>query len=117
MPEIIFDVLVPESEITSLLARFEKLASTMKLTALLDGEAVVAAEVAEQLRAQVEGDADDYRMARYVVHAPNNLNHTAMTFARLLTPHADLPAEPALLENEQEFEIAADYPWVVEIRP
>lgn len=117
MPEIVFDALVPEADITSLTQRFEQLADAMHVSVSARDDVIIDPDVEEQLRDQIEGDSSDRRIIRLSVHATNNLNHTAMTFARLLTPHVDLPAEPTLLENEQAFEIAATYPWTVVIVP
>lgn len=117
MPEIVFDALVPEAEITRLFARFQQLAEAMRVSVTQIDDARVAEDVEAQLRDQIEGDTSDRRMVRFSVHANSNLNHTAMTFARLLTPHVDLPAEPTLLENEEAFEVAATYPWTVVIVP
>lgn len=117
MPEIVFDALVPESEITPLYQRFEKLAAAMHVTVSHEENVSIHEDVEQQLRDQVEDDPRERQIVRFRVHASSNLNHTAMTFARLLTPHVDLPPEPTLLENEEAFEVAADYPWTVVIVP
>lgn len=117
MPEIIFDALVPTSHVPRLQARFEQLATAMNVSVTSEGVVQVDPEVERQLREQVDGDSSEFYMQRFVIHAASNLNQTAMTFARLLTPHADLPPEPVALENEEAFEVAADYPWTVVIQP
>lgn len=118
MPEIIFDALVPTAEIPALFHRFEKLATAMGVTVSMTKNIEVDPYVAEQLQGQIpEEDTAPREFVRYIVQAASNLNETAMTFARVLTPHADLPPEPVLLEKEAEFEVAADYPWTVVIQP
>lgn len=117
MPEIVFDALVPEVDIASLTQRFEQLAEAMQLTVTVTDKVSIDNEVERQLREQVEDDPRERHIARFSIHATSNLNHTAMTFARLLTPHVDLPPEPTLLENEEAFEVPADYPWTVVIVP
>ncbi|QGU02323.1 hypothetical protein CKALI_07305 [Corynebacterium kalinowskii] len=117
MPEIVFDALVPEAEIPALYQRFEQLAAAMHVTVSVSDEVTVTEDVERQLREQLEDEAPDRRVVRFSIHAASNLNQTAMTFARLLTPHADLPPEPTALENEEAFEVAAVYPWTVVIVP
>lgn len=117
MPEIVFDALVPEPDIAPLFQRFEQLAAAMHVTVSQTDNVVIPAEVESQLREQIEDDPRPRQVIRFTIHANSNLNYTAMTFARLLTPHVDLPAEPTLLENEETFEIPADYPWTVVIVP
>lgn len=38
-----------------------------------------------------------------------------MALSRFLTPQAELPADPVLLEQERNYEVPATYPWTVEI--
>lgn len=117
MPEIIFDVLVSAPELDALAARVHRLADAMSLTSQTTASPVVDAATITQLKEQLEGDSSDAVMTRYIIQAETNLNQTAMTFARLFTPHADLPMEPALLEAEELYEVAAIYPWIVQIQP
>lgn len=116
MPEIKFEVLAPEAEITTLTDRFAALADVMGLSITSDPHITVDPDVERQLHEQLDDDAPR-TLVGYTVLAESNLNQTAMTFARLLTPHVDLPAEPTLLENEELFEIPAIYPWTVTINP
>ena len=55
---------------------------------------------------------------RYVISAEgaSSYNQLAMGLSRLLTPKAQLPRDPAALEQEERFEQPSIYPWVVEIR-
>lgn len=58
-------------------------------------------------------------MRRYdveIVDAQGSLNELAMGLSRLLTPQANLPADPLALLDENRFELPASYPWWVEVR-
>ncbi|APT92280.1 hypothetical protein CPHO_04545 [Corynebacterium phocae] len=43
-------------------------------------------------------------------------NQLAMVLSRLLTPHAALPKDHVLLEDEKAHEKPAIFPWLVEVR-
>ncbi|MDU0478000.1 hypothetical protein QVA66_01960 [Staphylococcus chromogenes] len=121
MPAIVFDLIVPTAEFAPLLARFEKLAARASevesATVTVAGEQgiVISPDVLAELRALGSGVA-----SRITVHidAPvRSVNQLAMLFSRLLTPQADLPAEPVLLHDEQAHEVAPLYPWTVAVHP
>lgn len=89
----------------------------------LDHSPRVQPEVENQLRQtyrdQHEGrdltDSAVYRYAITVDGVKGSVNQLTMALSRFLTPEADLPADPVLLERETEWEVPATYPWTVDI--
>lgn len=68
----------------------------------------------EQNRGEPADDAVVHRL-RADVEGARSLNSLAMGLSRILTPKADLPRDPAQLEQEERFELPSIYPWVVEV--
>ena len=56
-------------------------------------------------------------MDRFAIQAEgaSSYNALAMGLSRILTPKADLPRDPVLLQQQDRFEEAAIYPWTVEV--
>lgn len=130
MPVIQFDALVPHPDAEPLRKKFatavEKLLEAEKLeqgSVALDHSPRVQPEVENQLRQtyrdEHEGrdlpDSAVYRYAISVEGGTGSVNQLTMALARFLTPQADLPADPVLLERETEWEVPATYPWTVDI--
>lgn len=121
MSAIIFDALVPATYLAPLTSQFERLAS--RVTELEGAHVTVTAtqpvqldpEVLAQLRELGSGEPTRFHLD--ISGQLKSLNQTAMLFSRLLTPQADLPAEPVLLQNESAHELDAYFPWTVDIQP
>ena len=63
-------------------------------------------------------DCETCSVYRYIISTPDyrgSINQLAMRLSRVLTPAVNLPADRVLLENEAEFEVAARYPWMVQV--
>ncbi|MEH0148080.1 hypothetical protein V6D40_10475 [Corynebacterium sp. Q4381] len=130
MPAIIFDVLVPPAHAPQIGAAFQRaldiLVARGKLTAgqvREEGIVLIDAPISSQLASTYEADrgtdpADDgAEVHRYRIGAEGaaSYNQLAMGLSRILTPKADLPADPAALEQQDRFEVPAIYPWTVEV--
>lgn len=124
MPEIRFDVLIPDTRAPELADKFRA-----ALHSLVAADMLTTAEVAHtehpriddsilaQLREQYTGDEEPF-MHRYAIDATGesvSYNQLAMALSRIITPEAELPADPVLLEQEENFEVPAYFPWTVEI--
>lgn len=132
MPTIQFDVLVPDEQAD----RVEEIFTTAT-DKLVAGGSLASAEVTcpadpqfpegleEQLQQNYrdeheERDLEGAHAHRYniaVEGATGSVNQLAMVLSRLLTPHAVLPKDHVLLEDELAHERPAIFPWTVEIRP
>lgn len=132
MPMISFDVLVPhdnaEDVATMFATAMDKLLEAKKLdnaTVAHESNPQVMDELEEQLRQTYAEEHEEQELAdagvhRYVIHVEGvtgSLNGLAMTLGRLLTPHAALPQDHVLLEDERSFEVPAIFPWAVNVSP
>lgn len=125
MPAIQFDVLIPDSAALQLQEVFED-----AMRKLLDAGKLTAADVThhhsptlyEGIEEGLREDRDDLydaQVHRYVIRVEGqtgSVNQLAMVLSRFLTPQANLPQDALLLEQEQNYEVDAIYPWAVEIR-
>ncbi|HAT1131759.1 hypothetical protein ACL1HS_05585 [Corynebacterium striatum] len=132
MPIIQFDVLVPDAQAERVAEVFST--ATQKL---LDNGTLSAANVTrvadpkipEGLDAQLRQtyrdehedreleDANVYRYDINVEGVKGSVNQLTMVLARLLTPHAVLPKDHVLLEDEVAHERPAIFPWSVQVQP
>ena len=130
MPAIVFDVLVPPAHAPQIGAAFQRaldiLVDRGKLTAgsvREEGIVLIDAPTSSQLASTYETDrgtdpADDgAEVHRYRIEADGapSYNQLAMGLSRILTPKAELPKDPAALEQQDRFEVPAIYPWTVEV--
>ena len=131
MPIIQFDVLVPHAQAQRVGEVFEtattKLVAAGKLSsasvqchstpALYEG---IEEQLRENYRNEHHGDdledAEVYRYDIAVDGVTGSINQLAMVLSRLLTPHAVLPKDHVLLEDEAAHELPAIFPWTLEIR-
>ena len=62
-------------------------------------------------------DPAEAEVFRYSItpEGADSLNRLAMGLSRILTPKADLPRDPVLLEDQDRFESPSIYPWTVEV--
>lgn len=132
MPKIQFDVLVPDEQAQRVAEIFQtaldKVVASGKATA---GKAELVTNPAlpegleEQLRQTYRDEHDDFDLEfasvyRYVLAVDGltgSVNQLAMVLGRLLTPHAVLPKDHVLLENETVHEVPAVFPWSVTVLP
>lgn len=130
MPAIVFDVLVPPAHASEVGAAFQRaldiLVSHGKLAAgqaHQEGIVLIDATTSAQLSSTYETDRgvdpseDGAEVHRYRIEASGvaSYNQLAMGLSRILTPKAQLPADPAALEQQDRFEVPAIYPWTVEV--
>lgn len=130
MTDIVFDVLVPDEQAERVAEIFDaalsKLVDARKLaagTVALEPNPRLYAGLEEQLRATYREQHEDrdldyasvYRYRLSVEQPAGSLNELVMVLSRLLTPHAVLPKDHVLLENELAHEQPAIFPWAVEI--
>ncbi|MDR7329664.1 hypothetical protein [Corynebacterium guangdongense] len=130
MPIIQFDVLIPAEPARQLSDVFTNAINILvKKGRLAEGSVTHEADVSvdEQV---VEQLGEVYRrdhgvemeggsVHRYLIEASGehvSYNQLAMALSRILTPEADLPADPVALERETAYETPSAYPWTVEIR-
>ena len=79
----------------------------------------------EQLRQNYRDEHEDRDLADASVHrydiavagVSGSVNQLGMVLSRLLTPHAVLPKDHVLLEDELAHERPAIFPWSLSIRP
>lgn len=66
---------------------------------------------------QVSAEEEGAALQRYdiEVEGARSLNSLAMGLSRILTPRAQLPSDPVALEQQDQFETPALYPWTVEV--
>ena len=83
------------------------------------------ASTADQLKETFTTDHDgkeleDPAFHRFVINLADtgytgSVNQLIMRLSRVFTPPANLPKDPALLMNEEAFEVASIYPWTVAV--
>lgn len=132
MPMIHFDVLVPDAQAGRVAEIFST--ATRKL---VENNSLASAEVTrvpepvfpegleEQLRQTYREEHEErdlegasvYRYAIAVDGVTGSVNQLTMVLARLLTPHAVLPKDHVLLEDELAHERPAIFPWAVQVAP
>lgn len=130
MPTIRFDVLCPPPAAAEIGLAFQraldilvKRGRLVSGSARSEGIALVDAPVAAQLASTYEQnrgsdpDEDGAQVHRFSIEAEgaSSYNSLAMGLSRILTPKADLPRDPVLLEQQDRFEEPAIYPWTVEV--
>ncbi|WP_339018681.1 hypothetical protein R3O68_08270 [Corynebacterium simulans] len=132
MPIIQFDVLVPDAQAERVTEVFstatEKLVANETLAAARvtrEENPTLTAGLEEQLRQTYRDehfdreleDANVYRYNIEVDGVKGSVNQLTMVLARLLTPHAVLPKDHVLLEDEVAHERPAIFPWSVQVQP
>lgn len=126
MPNICFHALVPDAEVAELTQRVRRYAHALVDAADIAVNCELSSCAEEpQLRQTYRDQHEDTDLAGAHVYAfditlvepQRSLNETAMMFARLFTPPAELRLEEALLKPEETFEIPAQYPWLVRVYP
>ena len=127
MSVIQFDVLVPSAaagevrdafqRALDILVRREMLASgtvAMQRVRIDDSVRAELAETYERDRGEPAEGAETHRY-RIDVEGADSLNSLAMGLSRILTPKAELPRDPVMLEDQDRFEAPSIYPWTVEV--
>lgn len=127
MSVIQFDVLVPPAaagdvrdafqRALDILVRREMLASgtvAMRRVRIDDSVRAELAETYERDRGEPADGAETHRY-RIDVEGAESLNSLAMGLSRILTPKAELPRDPVMLEDQDRFEAPSIYPWTVEV--
>jgi len=127
MSVIQFDVLVPPAaagevrnafqRALDILARRDMLASgtvAMQRVRIDDSVRAELAETYERDRGEPADGAETHRY-RIDVEGAESLNSLAMGLSRILTPKAELPRDPVMLEDQDRFEAPSIYPWTVEV--
>lgn len=127
MSVIQFDVLVPPAaagevrdafqRALDILVRREMLASgtvAMQRVRIDDSVRAELAETYERDRGEPADGAETHRY-RIDVEGTESLNSLAMGLSRILTPKAELPRDPVMLEDQDRFEAPSIYPWTVEV--
>ena len=127
MSVIQFDVLVPPAaagevrdafqRALDILVRREMLASGTVAMQRVRIDDSVRAELAETYERDRDEPADGAETHRYRidVEGAESLNSLAMGLSRILTPKAELPRDPVMLEDQDRFEAPSIYPWTVEV--
>lgn len=130
MPLIQFDVLVPHAQAKRVGEVFDE-----ALNRLVTAERIDSAQVEindtprlqegmeEQLRQSYrdeheDHDLEDAEVYRYLIKlegVKGSLNELGMVLGRLLTPHAVLPKDWVLLEDEEAHELPAIFPWALAV--
>ena len=131
MSFIQFDVLVPHAQFKRVGEVFEE-----ALNRLVEAKRIDSAQVdindsprlqdgiEEQLRQTYrdeheDHDLEDAAVYRYLIKVEGvtgSLNELGMVLGRLLTPHAVLPKDWVLLEDETAHELPAIFPWALAVR-
>mgnify|MGYP006948300764 FL=1 len=127
MSVIQFDVLVPPAaagevrdafqRALDILVRRDMLASgtvAMQRVRIDDSVRAELAETYERDRGEPADGAETHRY-RIDVEGAESLNSLAMGLSRILTPKAELPRDPVMLEDQDRFEAPSIYPWTVEV--
>lgn len=133
MTIIQFHVLVPRAESAHVAEVFQAALDKIVATGELGSGTVVTVPdpnlsqrpggVEEQLRRIYREEHDDrdledaqvYRYDLSLEGVQGSINQLAMVLSRLLTPHAVLPKDHVLLEDELSYERPAIFPWTVDI--
>lgn len=130
MAIIQFHVLAPDASATQLAEAYQRaldiLVRREKLTTgsvvhtphvALPGDVVSELESTYLQDRQVSAEEDGAAIQRYdiEVEGARSLNSLAMGLSRILAPRAQLPADPVALEQQDQFESPALYPWTVEV--
>ena len=123
-------VLAPDASAEKLAEAYQRaidiLVRREKLTAgnvVYTPHVALPSEVTEELEAtyvqdrQVSAEEEGAALQRYdiEVEGARSLNSLAMGLSRILTPRAQLPSDPVALEQQDQFETPALYPWTVEV--
>lgn len=132
MPKIQFDVLVPTAQATRVEEIFQTAVNKLVNSGSIQSGSVGRDEnpalpegMEDQLRQTYrdeheDRDLEDASVQRYVVEVEQptgSVNQLAMVLSRLLTPHAVLPKDHVLLEDEVAHERPAIFPWALNIIP
>ncbi|OFR64169.1 hypothetical protein [Corynebacterium sp. HMSC078H07] len=132
MPMIQFDVLVPDAQAERVAEIFstatQKLVDTNSLTSAevtRVEEPAIQEGLEEQLRQTYRDEHEDRDLEGANVHrydievegVTGSINQLTMVLSRLLTPHAVLPKDHVLLEDEVAYERPAIFPWSVQVNP
>lgn len=132
MTMIQFDVLVPDAQAERVAEIF-----TTATQKLVDNNSLTSADVThveepaiqegleEQLRQTYRDEHEDRDLEGASVHryeismegVTGSVNQLTMVLSRLLTPHAVLPKDHVLLEDEVAHERPAIFPWSVQVNP
>ena len=130
MSLIQFDVLVPHAQAKRVGEVFEEAVKRLVEAGRIDSAHVdindtprLPEGMEEQLRQTYrdeheDHDLEDYEVYRYLITAEGvkgSLNELGMVLGRLLTPHAVLPKDWVLLEDEQAHELPAIFPWALAV--
>ncbi|WP_165242508.1 hypothetical protein [Corynebacterium lizhenjunii] len=130
MPIIQFCVLAPDEQASRVQEVFStavnKLVDSGQLGSArveLEANPALPDGVDEQLRQVYRDEHEDrdlefasiYRYDISVAGVQGSVNQLAMVLSRLLTPHAALPKDHVLLEDERAHERPAIYPWTLDI--
>ena len=111
MPVIQFDVLVPNAQAERVADIF-----TTATDKLVESGSLSSAYRDEHEDRDL-ADASVHRYDIAVAGVSGSVNQLGMVLSRLLTPHAVLPKDHVLLEDELAHERPAIFPWSVSIRP
>ncbi|MDY3127651.1 MAG: hypothetical protein SOW59_05910 [Corynebacterium sp.] len=125
-----FDVLVPHSHAQRVQEVFSEALERLVATQRIESAEVSIKDnpqfppgLEEQLRQTYrdeheEKDLADAAVYQYLITVTGikgSVNELGMVLGRLLTPHAALPKDHVLLEDEQAHELPAIYPWALNI--
>lgn len=130
MPAIVFDVLVPDDAANEVGEAFTRATEILvKKGYLTSGnvEAKPSPQIPEDIIAELHQvyekdhgtELENASMQRYILTVEGegvSYNELAMSFSRILTKRAELPADPIAMERQLDFELPAAYPWLVDIR-
>lgn len=130
MPAIQFDILVPPAHADEVGEAFQRAVEILVRRGKLTAGTVVAQGIVRiddaslaDLATTYERDRgvdpaeDGAAVHRYRIEADgaSSYNSLAMGLSRILTPKATLPRDPVELEQQDKFEVASVYPWMVEV--
>ncbi|MCK7641732.1 hypothetical protein JIM95_002175 [Corynebacterium sp. CCM 8835] len=130
MPTIVFDCLVPDTDVEGLSERFSRATDELVEAGEIEAASVVfdpSPRVGPDLEAELRRiyrvehadlDMADASVCRYRIQlngVRGSVNQLAMTLSRILTPPAVLPRDRVLLEQEALYERPATYPWSVRV--
>ena len=130
MSLIQFDVLVPHAQAKRVGEVFEEALNRLVTAERIDSAHVdindtprLPEGMEEQLRQTYrdeheDHDLEDAEVYRYLITVEGvkgSLNELGMVLGRLLTPHAVLPTDRVLLEDEKAHELPAIFPWALAV--